>query len=144
MQLSVPAPSIHIGIESNDFDLTDQKASNCALPCYFAACGIAPPYPPDPMGTYRPCAQARLATSGTGDTVQLQLLDSTGSAVFSTTAKTDSAGDSLNYIQLPLYSAAKLYGTPFTLLPPGNYKLVGELLAAGSTTASSSIDVRVR
>jgi len=74
--------------------------------------------------------------------VQLQLLDPSGAILFDTTAPTDAGGNSLNYIRLPLYTST----TPpsFTLLPPGAYKLVGRLLAAGVETASSAINVRVR
>jgi hypothetical protein len=34
--------------------------------------------------------------------------------------------------------------TPFTLLPPGNYTLVGNMTLGGTTLASASIGVQVK
>lgn len=144
VRLTVPAPSISLAIESTDLDLTDQKAANCALPCYFAACGIGG-FPPDPPGTYRPCAETRMETSeGAGDTVELQLLNASGTAVFDTSQPVDASGNAFNYVRLPLYTNPQPASNAFTLLPPGSYKLVGKLLASGVETASSVIDVLVR
>jgi hypothetical protein len=143
VRLSLPSASLNLSIETTDLDLTDQKVANCALPCYFVACGLGAPAP-DPGGTYRPCAQIRLETSATSaDSVQLQLLDSTGSAVFSATGLTGAGGGSFDYVRLPLYTS-QTGSNSFTLLPAGNYQLVGRALAAGSVTASSAITVRVR
>jgi hypothetical protein len=143
VRLALPESSIHLAIESADLDLTDKTAPNCPLPCYFVACGLGGPQP-DPPGTYRPCAQTRLETSAAaGDTVQLQLLDPSGTVVFKTTAPTDAGGNAFDYFRLPLYTSQST-SSAFTLLPPGNYKLVGRLLASGVETASSAIDVRVR
>ena len=44
VHISVPAPKIGLSIESADLDLTNQVAPNCAVPCYYAACGIGSPY----------------------------------------------------------------------------------------------------
>lgn len=138
-RLSVPAPKIALSIENATLDLTNQLAPNCALPCYFAACGLGSPV--DPAGAYRPCAQTRIETSGavSGYTVLLELLDSSGNAVFQSSTQ-PGAASSLDYIRLPLYTGQ----TPFTLLPAGNYNLVGSMTLGGTTLATSSIAVQIR
>lgn len=144
IRLSVPAPSLSLAIENTVLDLTNKKAPNCPLPCYFVACQLAPPGA-DPPGTYRPCAQARLETTGSpGDSIQLQLIDPTGAGVFSITAVTDAKGNSLQYIRVPLYTSAQQFSQNFTLLPPGDYKLTGQLSKAGVEAASATINVQVR
>jgi hypothetical protein len=137
--LSVPAPKIALSIENTTLDLTNQLAPNCALPCYFAACGLGSPV--DPPGTYRPCAQTRIGTTGAvaGYTVLLELLDSGGKTVFQSSMQPASTTN-LNYIRLPLYTGQ----TPFTLLPAGNYSLVGSMSLGGATLASSSIAVQIQ
>ena len=79
--LSVPQPKISLSIDNPFPDLTNQKAPNCAIPCYFPACGIAGA---DPAGTYRPCGQIRIDASAEASSysVLVELLDSTGKAVF--------------------------------------------------------------
>lgn len=132
--LSLPAPKIGLAIENTTLDLTNQLAPNCAVPCYFVACGLVPGT--DPAGTYRPCAQTRIETSGSSaDAVLLELLDSTGKAVFQS-----SAAPGLDYLRLPLYTGQ----TPFTLLPPGNYSLVGSMSSGGATVASASVGVQIK
>lgn len=134
IHLSVPAPKIALSIENTDLDLTNRLAPNCAVPCYFVACGLAPGA--DPPGTYRPCAQSRIDTSAAaGYTVLLQLLDPHGSAVLQV-----EPASGLDYVRLPLYTGSQ---TGFTLLPPGDYKLVGSITSAGSELASSSITVHI-
>jgi hypothetical protein len=137
--LSVSAPKIALSIENATLDLTDHLAPNCALPCYFAACGLGNPV--DPPGTYRPCAQTRIETTAAaaGYTVLLELLDSTGNAVFQSSTQPGSTTN-LDYVRLPLYTGQN----PFTLLPPGNYSLVGSMTQGGATLASSSIAVQIR
>jgi hypothetical protein len=133
--LSVPAPKIALSIENTTLDLTRQLAPNCAVPCYFAACSLAPGA--DPPGTYRPCAQARIDTSAevAGYTVLLELLNSTGTPVFQSSIE-----NGLNYVRVPLYTGQ----TPFTLLPPGSYTLAGSIVLGGATLASSTILVNIQ
>jgi hypothetical protein len=139
IHLSVPAPKIGLSIETTTLDLTDKIAPNCAVPCYFAACGLVPGA--DPPGTYRPCAQSRIDTSAAaGYAVLLQLLDPGGSAVFQNSTQVDST-TSLDYVRLPLYTSAQ---SGFTLLPPGDYKLVGSISSGGTEVASSSITVHIQ
>jgi hypothetical protein len=138
-RLSAGAPKIGLSIENTTLDLTNQLAPNCAVPCYFVACGLVPGT--DPAGTYRPCAQTRIETSGAaaGYAVLLELLDSSGKAVFQSSMQPGSAS-SLDYVRLPLYTG----GNPFTLLAPGNYALVGSMMSGGATVASASIAVQIR
>jgi hypothetical protein len=42
VHLSVPAPALSLSVESATLDLTNKLAPNCAVRCYFAACGLAP------------------------------------------------------------------------------------------------------
>jgi len=137
--LSVPAPKIALSIENATLDLTNQLAPNCALPCYFAACGLGSPV--DPPGTYRPCAQTRIETASAvpGYTVLLELLDSGGKTVFQSSTQ-PGAASSLDYIRLPLYTGQ----TPFTLLPTGNYNMVGSMTLGGATLASASIAIQIQ
>jgi hypothetical protein len=138
-RLSLPAPKIGLSIENTTLDLTNQAVPNCAVPCYFVACGLVPGT--DPAGTYRPCAQTRIETSGAtaGYTLLLELLDSNGRMVIQNLTQSPLATH-LEYVRLPLYIGS----TPFTLLPPGNYTLVGNMTLAGATVASASIGVQVK
>jgi hypothetical protein len=139
IHLSVPAPKIGLSIESTTLDLTDKLAPNCAVPCYFAACGVAPGA--DPPGTYRPCAQSRIDTSAAaGYSVLLHLLDPGGSVVFQNSTQVTST-TSLDYVRLPLYTGPN---NAFTLLPPGDYKLLGSILNGNAEIASSSITVHIQ
>jgi hypothetical protein len=141
IHLSVPAPNIGLSIENTDLDLTNQLVPNCAVPCYYPACGIGSPY--DQPGVYRPCAQTRIETSSTaGYTVLLQLLDPTGTVLFENSTPALTA-TTLDYIRLPLYTQTGSYNPPFTLLPPGDYKLVGSIVSNGTPQAQSSINVHI-
>ncbi len=135
--LSVPQPKIALSIDNPSPDLTNQKAPNCAIPCYFAACGIAGA---DPTGTYRPCGQIRIDTSADvpSYSVLVQLLDSTGAPVFQNTTQSQTT-TTLNYLRLPLYTGQ----TPFKLLPPGNYTLVGTMTQGSTTLATSVIAIQI-
>jgi hypothetical protein len=143
VHISVPVPRIGLSIESTDLDLTNQLIPNCAIPCYYAACGIGSPY--DQPGVYRPCAQARIdaSSAAAGYTVLLQLLDSGGNVVFqnSLTAPTASA---LDYVRVPLYTQPVVNPNyPFVLLPAGDYKLLGSIVNGSTTEATSSIAVHI-
>jgi hypothetical protein len=143
VHLSVPAPKIGLSIENTDLDLTDQLVPNCAIPCYYGACGIGSPY--DKPGVYRPCAQTRIdASSATaGYAVLLQLLDSGGNVVFQNSL-TAPVASTLNYVRVPLYTMpVPNPNYPFVLLPAGDYKLVGSIMNGSTTEATSSIAVHI-
>jgi hypothetical protein len=112
--------SLELGMESLNLNVSGKQVTNCAVPCYFVACYIAPGT--DPAGTYKPCARARVElrnwSPGLSRTLQLQLVAPNGSVAFSQTFTMDSAPDeSVSFVQVPLYSA------PNQPLPTGAYQL---------------------
>jgi len=139
VHLSIPAPKIALSIEQTDLDLTNHRAPNCTVPCYYAACGIGGG-PADPPGFYRPCAQIRIDTEAASSyTVLAELLDSSGTPVFKSNPP---AG--LAYLQVPLYTSPSLNSSQLTMLPAGNYTLTGTILNGATAVATSSIAVRIR
>jgi hypothetical protein len=132
-------PAVKLGIESLTLDVSGQHVTNCAVPCYFPACGLAPPgY--DPPGTYKPCAQARVELAnwpaGASRAVRLQLVTPGGTAAFDQTLTLDaSPTESVIFVQVPLYSA------PNQPLPAGVYHL---LASTADGVAQSSLAVTVR
>jgi hypothetical protein len=138
--LALPASRLTLAIDNPDLDLTNQKAPNCAVPCYFAACGLAGA---DPAGTYRPCVETRVESSyGVAHSVQLQLFNPSGGLVYNTTADVDASGG-LEYFRLPLYTSAA-QSSSFTLLPPGVYKLAARLLVAGIEIGVDTLTIRIQ
>jgi len=129
--------SMELGMESLTLNVSGMQVTNCAIPCYFVACYIAGA---DPAGTYKPCAQARVALkswpAGQSRTVNLQLLAPGGSAVFNTTFAMDSStSDSVTFLQVPLYSEPN---QPF---PPGVYRLQA---ATADGAAQSAVTVKIQ
>lgn len=115
-------------------DLNDTFA-NCAVPCYYAACGIGSPV--DPPNAIKPCLGARAAGSDIANNslLQLTVADSSGTTVFD--KRVPLYGGSLaHYESLPFYSQG-FVGTPITLFAPGDYYVTlwlidpsGKLIAA--------------
>jgi hypothetical protein len=145
LQIAAPAAKISVSVESTDLDITDQLAPNCALPCYFSACGVGG-FPPDAPGVYRPCTQARIeATGDPGAEIRLELQDAKGTVLFTDSRIADASGRDLRYVRAPLYTTSSpVVSTPFSLLPAGEYRVVGRVLEGGQEVASSNINVRVR
>ncbi len=141
---SVPASTVSLSIETAELDVTGKLVPNCAMPCYFTACGIGGS--PDPPGTYRPCGQTRIEAlaAAPGSEVRLRLLDSAGAVLFTSSSTADANGRSLSYVRLPVYTSPRPNSIDFTLLPAGQYRLTGQVLDAGQETASTSINLRVR
>lgn len=106
-------PYLELSVEANDFDVTGQKARNCAVPCYFVACGAFSGT--DLPGTYKPCMEASLR----GGAGRLQLKDASGAVLSDTPAN----------------------GWVRVLLPltPGAYTLSGVL---PGTTVTTAIEIR--
>jgi hypothetical protein len=130
--------SIGLGMESLDLNVSGKQVTNCAVPCYFVACYLAPGA--DPPGTYKPCAQARVALrnwpAGLSRTVRLELLAPDGSAAFDQTLTLDAAPvESVTFIQVPLYSA------PNQPLPAGAYQLSAK---TADGAAQSVVTVAIR
>ena len=129
-----PVPSVQLGMESLSLNVSGQKVTNCAVPCYFVACRLAPGA--DPPGTYKPCAQARVGLAnwpaGASRAVRVQFVGPDGTTRFDQTLNLDaSPTESVIFIQVPLYSA------PNNALPAGFYQLLAKTAdgAAQSTLA---------
>ncbi len=118
-----PVVSLELATEANRFDITGKQAPNCAVPCYFVACGLAPGA--DPPGTYKPCFQARVRLAQTGSDVQscdLDLLDSSNNSVYHATLTGTPDRESILVQQVRLYAPYQYPATPQPF-PPGNYQL---------------------
>ena len=118
-----PVPSVQLGMESLSLNVSGQKVTNCAVPCYFVACGLVPGT--DPPGTYKPCAQARVGLAnwpaGASRTVRVQFVAPDGTTRFDQTLNLDaSTAESVIFVQVPLYSAPNLG------LPAGLYQLLAK------------------
>jgi hypothetical protein len=136
--LPAPSAAVTLGIESVNLNVSGKQVTNCAVPCYFVACGLMPGA--DPPGTYKPCAQARVELAnwpaGASRSVRLQLLASDGTAAYDQTLVLDAAPDrSVTFIQVPLYSA------PNVPLAAGAYQLVAK---SGDGAAQSALAVRIQ
>lgn len=116
--------------ESRTLDVTGRQVSNCAVPCYFVACGLAPGA--DPPGAYKPCFRAHASGQSPtpGASLELRLLDAAG-AVLYRAAQPLAAGSRLQR-QVPIAH------------PPGRYSLEGLILApAGDVEQRSVVDLDV-
>ena len=119
IQFPAPASAVQLGIENLVLNVSGKQVTNCAVPCYFAACYLEPGA--DPPGTYKFCAEARVALAnwpaGRDRNVQLQLIAPDGSTAFNQTVFAGGAADTAaRFVQVPLYSAPRP-------LPPGSYRL---------------------
>ena len=144
-----PSPALKLSMESLTLDVSGQKVTNCAVPCYFVACYLAPGA--DPPGTYKPCAQARVELAnwpaGASRAVRLQLRPAEGrrrgepeaaarAALFDETLSLDSApSESVVFVQVPLYAA------PNQPLPAGAYQLAAE---TADGTAETVLSVQIQ
>ena len=127
-----------LGIESVNLNVGGKQVTNCAVPCYFVACGLVPGA--DPPGTYKPCAQARVELAnwpaGASRSVRLQLLAPDGNAAYDEMLVLDaSPGSSVSFVQVRLYSA------PNVPLAAGAYQLVAK---SGDGAAQSALAVRIQ
>jgi hypothetical protein len=112
---------LSVGMESLTLDVTGQKVTNCILPCYFTACGLGGG-PPDPPGTYKPCARARVSLDNwpadASHTVRLRLIAPDSTVLFDRKYTLPVVqADAVYTQQIPLYSA------PNQPYPPGAYQL---------------------
>jgi hypothetical protein len=104
-----PVVSLGVAVESTDLDVTGRKVTNCAIPCYFVACGLVPGA--DPPGTYKPCFQIRIDATGLSGMLELDFLDAGNNALLH--VENSPAG----YRQLPLY------GKPNETYAAGTYRV---------------------
>ncbi|MEO8100006.1 MAG: hypothetical protein ABI811_20065 [Acidobacteriota bacterium] len=135
--IAVSSPRIGVVAESARLDVTNHLVTNCAIPCYFAACGLGSPV--DPPNTYKPCTRTRIEANAAVDFfAELTLLNSAGQAVYRTPAIAASPGELIRYVQVPLYSE------PNKPLPAGQYKLVGRVSVGTTETATSSMTIEIQ
>jgi hypothetical protein len=133
-----PVPAISLGVEADDLDVTGRQVTNCAVPCYFAACGLVPGA--DPEGTYKPCLQSRMhVEQGPAETtVEVTLAGPRGEAVHTVALHPVDPAEFLHYYQVPLYSAPN---QPF---PAGYYVLRARLLdASGMERATATARMEI-
>ena len=138
IHFAMGTPSIQLGMESLTLNLSAKFAPNCAVPCYFVACYLAPGA--DLPGTYKPCARARVSLAnwpiGSSRMVELQFLAPDGTVLFDSRIVLDAdPGKAVNDLQVPLYSASN---QPFA---PGTYKLVA---ATADGSAQSSLAIQLQ
>jgi len=139
IRFSAPTGAIRLSIDDLSPDLTNKKAANCALPCYFAACGLGGGQP-DPPGTYKPCARARVGLenwpANASRAVQIRLISPRGAVLFDKSfTVAGNAGDASISTQIPLFvSADQAYS-------PGTYRLSA---ATDDGTMQSSVAVQIR
>ncbi|MBS1871989.1 MAG: hypothetical protein JSU00_02155 [Acidobacteria bacterium] len=144
LHFMTPATSVEVGVELNKLDVTGKNVTNCAIPCYFTACGLGGA---DPTGTYKPCFQARVrvglgsCTASSPVTAALSLVDGTGAVVHSADiGLTVPAGtcQAAAYHQTPLYSAPN---SPF---PAGSYRVNVKVTAGGEEIGTASAPVTIQ
>jgi len=133
----VAAPRVSIGIENVRLDVTGRKVTNCAIPCYFAACGFGSPV--DPPNTYKPCVRTRIDANASVDFwTELTILNSSGQAVYKTAQIPSAPGDLVRYVQVPLYSE------PNKPLPAGAYRLMGRIGHGDVETGTSVMKIEIQ
>ncbi|GEM_PF-1704623 len=144
---STGQPSLELSPVSTDLDVTGKNVDNCALPCYFVACGIAFPNP-DPPGTYKPCFRASVRVAGgftnsmtPATSVVIALLDASGNPVDSAMLTLPSSSDT---DEAALSQQLKLYTAPNVPVPTGAYSLKATLKRGDTEIGSSTISVNVR
>jgi hypothetical protein len=105
------APSVHLELAP--------EFRNCAVPCYYAACGLGSPV--DPPNANKPCLAARLSATNLspGSSLLLTLSNSIGTLQYSQQIP-------LSNTQPVLYQSLSFYnqtstGSPITLFPKGDY-----------------------
>ncbi len=134
-----PANGLELSPESQTQDLAGRQARNCALPCYFAACGLGGGAP-DPPGTYKPCMFTRLKVeNAAARSLSLELINPASVTVHTVTRTlTVSSSEQLWFETVPLYTA------PAAILPPGAYQLKATVKSAdGQTLNTGTATVKI-
>lgn len=140
--VATPASGLALSVESTELNVTGRQVTNCAVPCYFVACGLVPGA--DPPNTFKPCFEARVRLEGLqpSQTVELELRDSSEAVVFGTSQQLPVLGeapDSVWFRQLPLYTA------PNQPVPAGTYRVRARAVSAtGAETGSATMAIGVR
>ncbi len=131
-----PGVRVQLLAESTTLHVSGKSVTNCAVPCYFAACGLVPGA--DPPGTYKPCFETSVAAEGAPLDAEalLELVNSAGTPVLSQ--------------QLPLgldgafHYQAPLFTTPNMPFLQGDYVLrVRVRDGLGAEIGSASLALRI-
>ena len=95
------------------------KFRNCAVPCYYVACGLGSPV--DPPNANKPCLEARVAASSLepNSNLVLSIAAADGQLRYERSVPISSA-QTVYYQSLPFYDQ-RAVGTPVTLFPAGDY-----------------------
>jgi hypothetical protein len=114
----------------------DTAFRNCAVPCYYTACGIGSPV--DPPTTFKPCLEARvgLPRLGPGAHLLLNIADSTGRALYSRDIPIYTSQPVL-FHALPFYNQQST-GAPLTRFPSGDYFITASAFGADGTLLSTT------
>jgi hypothetical protein len=124
-----------LSIENAVLEMTAKQLTNCAIPCYYAACGIGSPV--DPPDAYKPCVRTRIEAAATGD-FQLELtLQGANGEVYKTTG-IPASGEIVRYIQVPLFDNAS------KLIPTGKYVLVARIKNSKADLGLAQMPVEIR
>jgi hypothetical protein len=144
LYFTTPAVSVELGAENTRLDVTGKQVTNCAVPCYFVACGFAPGA--DPPNTYKPCFQARVRVGQRqcSEPVQavasIDLRNAANQSVYShDVGLTLPPGrcDSAAYHQVPLYT------TPNVPFATGAYRLNVRVTTGGDEVGTASVPLRI-
>jgi hypothetical protein len=117
-------PGLRFSVESTRLDVTGRTAPNCAVPCYFTACYLAPGA--DPPGTYKPCMRVSFDAEQLGEEAAEVTLEQNGT-VLTRTQRQGSGAVRLN-----------LYGEQNRPVPPGRYSVA---VKVGDTRAAIPITI---
>ncbi len=135
--------SVSLGAESLRLDVTGKNVKNCAIPCYFVACGIAGA---DPPGTWKPCFQARVRVGASSCPVakilnaDVELRDASDHAVYQRTIDVAVPPRSC---EGAAYHQVRLYSEPNHGLSPGQYRLWVSVRDGTTESGSASLPIRI-
>jgi len=129
------SPRISLSMAKTFLDVTGKQLENCAIPCYYTACGIGSPV--DSPGTFKPCVRTRIEAVAEGDfQVELSFKNREGVEFFR--SEVAGSGTAIRYVQLPLYGEAN------KLFPVGSYVLTAKVKRRQDELGSASMAVEIR
>lgn len=97
----------------------DSTFANCAIPCYYVACGLGSPV--DPANTLKPCLRTRLQVSQAPPGASLVLDLFQDQSIYQARFPLSGA-DWVGFESIPFYTQARI-GAPVTLLDRGSYNI---------------------
>jgi len=129
---TAPEFTISLGVEHTAVRLEPGAVTNCAVPCYFVACGLVPGA--DPPGTFKPCMRVRLSLHNSGPLipsagVEWTLRDHAGGIAHQSRQSLDAidSGETTIARPLPLYTSMPLAAGDYVLtvtVEPGRWASV--------------------